>query len=647
MASIAGLSNSNFLDNLYRAKFDREPDTDGKNYWADALKSGNISRAGVIASFDQSQEMKDINAEKAKASNNAAIATAANNAATVSSSTAVNNLASTSGPSTTTITLSGGGNNNNNVTTTSSNSTVSNNNSSNNNNNNQTTNSTTISASNNSSSNNNNNNVVTTSSNNASSGGGGGGGNDNWLQEFYTANGINAGLLSDSAKTYWEDHAAKVGIEAAKNTIEGTAKNQGNWGVSEDLDTYLSNSYDDIFARQGADSDDGVFDQTGLDWWKEEILRGRTSRDDIEAHFNYAAEKSGNTEITLPDGTTTTVSNDEAWLREVYNNPDILNREIGQEGLDWWMNDLNSGQTRGQVLANIKLSNEYACNQDSSKTWTGSACVEPTAQTCPAGQSGTPPNCVDDVPQCPAGTTGTYPDCQPIVQQCPAGQTGTPPNCVDIDDTCPSGYSGTPPNCTPDGGGDDSCPTGYTGTPPNCTPVYVADDDDDDDTAGTWMGDEDSANTQTSYLNQKTKEYEDLYQTALNDQSSLSDQLEENRVSYGELSSRYGQLKSDYDDARREADSYINAARADETGALRRGGVTGGNQASIGASDLKSGSPSYGSQEDDYYGDVTSGPITQDDRPYARRGMKKGAATGTTFFDDRSRFSGGLQGAYY
>ena len=62
---------------------------------------------------------------------------------------------------------------------------------------------------------------------------------------------------------------------------------------------------------------------------------------------------------------------------------------------------------------------------------------------------------------------------------------------------------------------------------------------------------------------------------------------------------------------------------------------------------MKSGSPSYGSQEDDYYGDVTAGPITQDDRPYARRGMKKGAATGTTFFDDRSRFSGGLQGAYY
>ena len=132
MSSLAGISTSNFLDNLYREKFNREPDAGGKAYWANEINSGKMSWAKVAESFDQSQEMKDINADKAKTSNNAAIATAANNAA----STAVNNLASTSGPSTTTITLSGGGNNNNNVQTTSNNSTVSNNNSSNNNNNN-------------------------------------------------------------------------------------------------------------------------------------------------------------------------------------------------------------------------------------------------------------------------------------------------------------------------------------------------------------------------------------------------------------------------------------------------------------------------------------------------------------------------------
>lgn len=33
-------------------------------------------------------------------------------------------------------------------------------------------------------------------------------------------------------------------------------------------------------------------------------------------------------------------------------------------------------------------------------------------------------------------------------QTCPAGQTGTPPNCTSPTQTCPSGQVGTPPNCT-------------------------------------------------------------------------------------------------------------------------------------------------------------------------------------------------------
>ena len=151
------------------------------------------------------------------------------------------------------------------------------------------------------------------------------------------------------------------------------------------------------------------------------------------------------------------------------------------------------------------------------------------------------------------------------------------------------------------------------------------------------MGDENSANTQTSYLNQKTKEYEDLYQTSLNEQANLNDALEEDRVRYGELTSRYGQLKADYEDARREADSQIDAQRADETGQLRRGSTVSGNQASIGSRDLKSGSGAYGNNEDRDYGQVTAGPITIDDRPFARRGMKKGSSTGSTYFDNRNR----------
>ena len=39
----------------------------------------------------------------------------------------------------------------------------------------------------------------------------------------------------------------------------------------------------------------------------------------------------------------------------------------------------------------------------------------PTPAVCPAGTTGTPPNCVPVVPQvCPAGTTGVFPNCVPV-----------------------------------------------------------------------------------------------------------------------------------------------------------------------------------------------------------------------------------------
>ena len=58
--------------------------------------------------------------------------------------------------------------------------------------------------------------------------------------------------------------------------------------------------------------------------------------------------------------------------------------------------------------------------------------IPPPPASCPAGQTGTPPNCVTPTrPTCPAGQTGTPPNCvTPSSTNCPAGQTGTPPNCV-------------------------------------------------------------------------------------------------------------------------------------------------------------------------------------------------------------------------
>ncbi|MBI2030307.1 hypothetical protein HYT05_01650 [Candidatus Kaiserbacteria bacterium] len=88
------------------------------------------------------------------------------------------------------------------------------------------------------------------------------------------------------------------------------------------------------------------------------------------------------------------------------------------------------------------------------------------ASSCPLGYTGTPPSCIPPTTYCPAGYTGTPPNCT-IASSCPLGFTGTPPVCVITGNTCPAGYTGNPPNCSVAS----SCPLNYTGTPPNCTPI--------------------------------------------------------------------------------------------------------------------------------------------------------------------------------
>lgn len=46
------------------------------------------------------------------------------------------------------------------------------------------------------------------------------------------------------------------------------------------------------------------------------------------------------------------------FLQETYR--DLLNREPDEEGMQYWLEDLEErGQTREDVVANIKLSDEY------------------------------------------------------------------------------------------------------------------------------------------------------------------------------------------------------------------------------------------------------------------------------------------------
>tara|TARA_R100000742_G_C4258248_1_gene76119 strand:+ start:145 stop:339 length:195 start_codon:yes stop_codon:yes gene_type:complete len=56
--------------------------------------------------------------------------------------------------------------------------------------------------------------------------------------------------------------------------------------------------------------------------------------------------------------TTTLLNSDEDFITEIYKSE--LNREPDAEGFKYWLDDLNlRGQTREDVLNNIRLSEEY------------------------------------------------------------------------------------------------------------------------------------------------------------------------------------------------------------------------------------------------------------------------------------------------
>ena len=54
---------------------------------------------------------------------------------------------------------------------------------------------------------------------------------------------------------------------------------------------------------------------------------------------------------------------DEEWIKQTYR--DELRREPDEIGLDYWIADIKDrGQTRDQVLSNIRLSPEYEALQN-------------------------------------------------------------------------------------------------------------------------------------------------------------------------------------------------------------------------------------------------------------------------------------------
>tara|TARA_B100001250_G_scaffold403448_1_gene418007 strand:- start:1723 stop:3903 length:2181 start_codon:yes stop_codon:yes gene_type:complete len=411
----------------------------------------------------------------------------------------------------------------------------------------------------------------------------------------------------------------------------------------------------DEFSTQAEDYLDGLYenildrdpDDEGIAYWKEQLVSGNQTREDVEANINRSDEK---------------------WLGDTYKTE--LGRNLGEEGREYWLDDINErGQTREQVLANIRRSEEYL-NRGTETCPTGQhlengICVNDAVTECPEGQRIENGQCVDDITicnmmACPEGQTKNE-DCEcvdegdiPEEEVCPvgtrrnaAGNCETDPNTLPQE--CPEGYVWDGSQCRATGL-EERCPMGQTrNAAGQCVPEVIGEEEEDEDpmqcptgyqrnsagacveNAGTYMGEdptqggdigtymgEDPTETlkgeddetmnplsTTKAIGTGTgrdygsevgdmgyrstnREYQDLYNASLRDMSSLNDLGEEDRVRYGELQSRYGTLKADYEAARREADSYIDAQREDETSRLRSGITIGGSPGSR-RTDIRSG----------------------------------------------------------
>ena len=127
----------------------------------------------------------------------------------------------------------------------------------------------------------------------------------------------------------------------------------------------------------------------------------------------------------------------------------------------------------------VNVSHVHRCGAGLTGTYPNCYPIPPVTQpVCPAGMTGTPPNCYPPPPATtepppPPTTAPPPPTTQPpptttvyvpptttttAPPQCPAGETGTPPNCQKAE--CRAGQTGTPPDCKT-GRDPTRCATGY------------------------------------------------------------------------------------------------------------------------------------------------------------------------------------------
>ena len=283
---------------------------------------------------------------------------------------------------------------------------------------------------------------------------------------------------------------------------------------------------------------------------------------------------------------TINVQSDEQWLEDQYQ--DILKRDLGDEGKAYWLGDLGKGQTRAQVKENIERSNEK---------WLGDQYRELFGRDL--DDEGRAYWMGDFRGQGSGREDLTYGQDERPVQtreQVRANLERHLKTTLPIDPDDPEDPEDPIDPVDPDDPADPADPA---------DPVDPVDPVTPDDPKG--------------------NDVEDTYKEETDNYRELYDQLND----------RYGRLEAEYDDARREADSYINAQRDEELGKLRTGITVGGAPGS--RRNIRSGGTAY-SDRSNKRSRITAGPKVKDNRPYAKAGLRSGSETGSTYFDPESSF---------
>tara|TARA_R100000655_G_scaffold88533_2_gene128839 strand:- start:126 stop:2465 length:2340 start_codon:yes stop_codon:yes gene_type:complete len=362
---------------------------------------------------------------------------------------------------------------------------------------------------------------------------------------------------------------------------------------------WLQQTYQDVLGRDLGDE--------GKEYWMGDLGKGAT-REEVQANIERSDEYQ-NINNPSDEGLA-----DEEWLQQTYQ--DVLGRDLGDEGRNYWLNDLAEGATREEVLANIERSNEK---------WLGDTYQDVLNRDL--GDEGRE-YWMNDLDQ-----GATREEVLANIERSDEYQNINNPSDDGLSDTEDTkDYEGAieEPDTTDieefvTDTTDTTDTTDYTNYTDTTEKINIADTTDTEDTPGT---------TDTTGVRDTTDDTDDADDGGM--QAEYDRALNEGREKYSNLEEKYARLESDYDDARREADSYFNAQRADETSQLTRGFNVGGFPGRT-RGNLASGATAT-SDRSRQRSRITAGPRATENRRYASAGLRSGAGRDSSYYDSGRSF---------